>query len=48
MNTEVKENLREKIKLDKAYINYHKIIGKNLPYKFSYLDEWTLKNQKNY
>lgn len=46
MNTEVKENLREKIKLDKAYINYHKIIGKNLPYKFSYLDEWTLKKSK--
>lgn len=42
MNTE----LKDKIKLDKAYINYHKIIDKNLPYKFSYLDEWTLKKSK--
>lgn len=36
----------EKINLDKAYINYHKIIDKNLPYKFSYLDEWLLKSSK--
>lgn len=47
MNTEVKEdNITEKIRLDKAYINYHNIIDKNLPYKFAYLDEWLLKNSK--
>ncbi len=46
MNTEIEENIKEKIKLDKAYVNYHKIIDKNLPYKFSYLDEWTLKKSK--
>lgn len=42
----VKESVREKIKLDKAYLNYHNIIDKNLPYKFSYLDEWMLKKSK--
>lgn len=46
MNTKVEEKIREKIKLDRAYINYHKIIDKKLPYKFSYLDEWTLKKSK--
>lgn len=52
MNTEIKEenskenNLKEKIRLDKSYINYHEIIDKSLPYKFSYLDEWLLKKSK--
>ena len=40
------DTIVEKINLDKAYINYHKIIDKNLPYKFSYLDEWMLKSSK--
>lgn len=46
--TEKNENLTvlEKIKIDKSYLNYHKIIEKRLPYKFSYLDEWLLKNSK--
>lgn len=35
--------LKDDVKLDKAYINYNKIIGKSLPYKFSYLDDWLLK-----
>lgn len=39
-------NIKEKIKLDKAYINYHNIIDKKLPYKFAYLDEWLLKKSK--
>lgn len=43
---ELKENIQEKIRLDKAYINYHDIIDKKLPYKFAYLDEWLLKNSK--
>ncbi len=44
---ELKENMiTEKIRLDKAYINYHNIIDKKLPYKFAYLDEWLLKNSK--
>lgn len=46
MNTNIEENIEEKIKLDRAYMNYHKIIDKKLPYKFSYLDEWTLKKSK--
>lgn len=46
MNAEVKGNIQEKIRLDKAYINYHDIIDKKLPYKFAYLDEWLLKNSK--
>lgn len=51
MNIEEKEitvnnNLNEKIRLDKSYNNYHKIINKKLPYKFSYLDEWLLKKSK--
>ncbi len=47
MNTEIEEKkLHEKIRLDKSYNNYHKIIDKNLPYKFSYLDEWLLKKSK--
>ncbi len=53
MKTEVKEEnktsnntIHNKIRLDKAYNNYHKIIDKNLPYKFSYLDEWLLKKSK--
>lgn len=35
--------LKDDVKLDKAYIYYNKIIEKNLPYKFSYLDDWLLK-----
>lgn len=46
MTEELIDNIKEKIKLDKAYVNYHKIIDKNLPYKFSYLDEWMLKKSK--
>lgn len=50
MNSEVKENteknLKEKIRIDKAYVNYHNIIDKKLPYKFAYLDDWLLKNSK--
>lgn len=38
-------SLKERIRLDKSYINYHDIIDKNLPYKFAYLDEWLLKIQ---
>lgn len=44
MDTEVK--IKERIKLDKSYVNYHKIIDKGLPYKFAYLDEWRLKESK--
>ena len=36
----------EKIKINKSFINYNNIIEKNLPYKFSYLDEWLLKKSK--
>lgn len=43
---EIKENIKDKIKLDKAYLNYHNIIEQQLPYKFSYLDEWLLKESK--
>lgn len=39
-------SLKERIRLDKSYINYHDTIDKNLPYKFAYLDEWLLKNSK--
>ena len=42
----IENNIKEKIKLDKAYINYHDIIDKSLPYKFAYLDEWLLKESK--
>lgn len=45
MNTK-NSNIKEKIRLDKSYNNYHKIIDKKLPYKFSYLDEWLLKKSK--
>lgn len=45
MNIE-NSNIKEKIRLDKSYNNYHKIIDKKLPYKFSYLDEWLLKKSK--
>lgn len=37
---------KDKIKLDEAYTNYRKIIEKDLPYKFSYLEEWTLKKSE--
>lgn len=43
---EEKLALKGKIRLDKSYNNYHKIIDKKLPYKFSYLDEWLLKKSK--
>lgn len=48
MKTEIeeKEKVFEKIRLDKSYNNYHKIIDKKLPYKFAYLDEWLLKKSK--
>lgn len=47
MDTKIKQNkIQEKIRLDKSYNNYHKIIDKKLPYKFSYLDEWLLKKSK--
>lgn len=39
-------SFKERVKLDNAYINYYNIIDKNLPYKFSYLDEWLLKSSK--
>lgn len=42
----IKENIKEKIKLEKAYLNYYNIIEKKLPYKYSYLDEWILKKSK--
>lgn len=42
----MKEKLKEKINLDKSYLNYSDIIDKNLPYKFAYLDEWLLKKSK--
>lgn len=44
--TTIANNISEKIRLDKSYNNYHKIIDNNLPYKFSYLDEWLLKKSK--
>lgn len=46
MNAEVENNIHEKIRIDISYNNFHKIIDKNLPYKFSYLDEWLLKKSK--
>lgn len=42
----IEENVREKIKLDKSYLNYHSIIDQKLPYKFAYLDDWRLKESK--
>ena len=38
--TKIKNN----IKLDKSYLNYYNIINKRFQYKFSYLDDWLLKN----
>lgn len=38
--------ISEKVKLDKAYNNYYKIINKGLPFKFSYLDEWLYKKSR--
>ena len=35
--------IKNNIKLDKSYMNYYNIINQNLPYKFSYLDDWLLK-----
>lgn len=40
------DKINEKIRLDKAYNNYHEIINKNLSFKFSYLDEWLYKKSK--
>lgn len=44
MKEEKKDNIYENIRLNKAFKNYKKIVDKNLPYKFSYLDEWMLKS----
>ena len=33
-------------KLNQVCVNYQKIINKNLPYKFSYLKDWKLKESK--
>ena len=38
--------IKNNIKLDKSYLNYFDIINKNLPFKFSYLDDWLLKSSK--
>lgn len=38
------QEVNNNIKLDKSYINYNNIINKKLPYKFTYLDDWLLKN----
>lgn len=46
---EIKEKntkIFETIKLNKSYLNYREIIEKNLPYKFSYLDESLLKESR--
>lgn len=37
------QEINDNIKLDKSYINYHNIIKQQLPYKFTYLDDWLLK-----
>lgn len=37
------QEVNDNIKLDKSYINYHNIINQQLPYKFTYLDDWLLK-----
>lgn len=37
------QEINDNIKLDKSYINYHNIINQQLPYKFTYLDDWLLK-----
>lgn len=46
MDTEVKNNVDDQIKIDLAYNNYYDIINKKLPYKFDYLDDWLLKKSK--
>ena len=46
MDTEVKNNIDDKIKIDLAYNNYYDIISKKLPYKFVYLDDCLLKKSK--
>ena len=46
MITNTKQNINEKIRLQKAYINYNDIIDKRLPFKFAYIDEWILKKSK--
>lgn len=38
--------LESKAKIDKAYLNYNKIIDKQLPQKFDYLDDWQFKYSK--
>ena len=37
------QELKNSTKLDKSYATYRKIINYQLPYKFSYLDDWLLK-----
>lgn len=44
INTKKINNMLKSAKLNKAFDNYKIIINKNLPYKFSYLDEWIYKN----
>lgn len=44
INTKKINNMLKSTKLNKAFDNYKIIINKNLPYKFSYLDEWIYKN----
>ena len=46
MNTEIENNINERIRLDLSYNNFQTIVKKQLPYKFSYLDEWLLKKSK--
>ncbi len=41
-----KKKILEQIKLNKSYNNYYKLINRNLPYKYAYLDEWLLKKSK--
>lgn len=44
MSTKLEEKkILEKIKINKSFINYNNIVEKDLPYKYSYLDEWLLK-----
>lgn len=42
----IEDDIPTKIRLNKAFVNYNKIIEKKLPYKYSYLDEWILKKSK--
>lgn len=40
------KTLNDTINLEKSYAIYKKIINKNLPFKFSYLSYWKLKQSK--